>query len=298
MLEHIRYINSRGEVLDFGKNGLYVNENDLRNWEWSYNTDYGNIRQFSRRASTRKLPVKVWAENDNLGLTIKNRLHDIAHADIIAGTPGRLYIGDYYMPCYITASSKSNYIWSASVADFSLTVAADKCIWFHEVETWFGQRTGLNGARVGSALVGFAMVGSDGSGSGSSAASDYTYDYPRGYDLVTSGQGARVINDSIAPCDWRIVIKGPAENPAITIGDYVHRLTYKIEDGEDIEIDSRNRTIEVVDVNGNRINIFRHRDKLNDIFTQVPTGSHKVEWNGYYLFGVTLYSERSEPLWT
>lgn len=296
MLERIKYVNSRGEELDFGKNGLYVNENDLRDWEWSYDTSYGRIRQFNRKTVKKKLPVKVWADSSGSGAVIKNRLHNVTQVDIIAGTPGKLYIGDYYMPCYVTASSKSSYLWSASAADITLTVASDHGIWYHETETWFGQHTGLSGALVGTALVGFAVVGSD--GTGDSTVDTYPYDYPTGYDLSTSSLGASLINDSLAPCDWKIVIQGPAENPAITIGNDVHKLVYEIVEGENIEIDSRMRTIEVVGATGKRTNIFRYRDKSQDIFAQIPSGSHEVSWNGYYLFGVTLYSERSEPLWT
>lgn len=299
MLERIKYVNSQGEELDFGINGLYVNENDLHDWEWSYDTTYGKIRQFSRKQSTRKLPVKVWADTDSAGAVIKNRLHDVTQVDVIAGTPGRLYVGEYYMPCYITASSKSNYLRSASAADITLTVVPNQCCaWLHETETWFGQSYGLSSAVVGTALVGFAVVGSDGTTDSGSTLDSYPYDYPTGYDAMTSGQGSHVFNDSLAPCGWKIVVKGPAENPAIVIGDDEHKLVYTIDEGETIEIDSRSRTIEAISATGVRTNIFRYRDKTRDIFAQVLPGSHQVSWNGYYVFGITLYSERGEPLWT
>lgn len=298
MLDTIKYVNSQGAELLFGARGLYVNANDLRDWEWSYETTHGRVSNFSRKPITRSLPVKVWAESDTQGHALKNQLHDVAHVDIIAGKPGRLYVGDCYMECYLIASSKSDYLRSARATDIALTVAADKAIWYLDSETWFGQRAGLTSAAVGAAIVGYALVGSDGSDSESVSAVSYPHDYPYGYSSGLTTSDDLITNNFVAPCDWKIVIKGAAVNPAIDIGGDTHQLNYTSGEGEVIEIDSRSRTIKVISATGEEINIFRYRDKNADIFAKIRPGSHTVAWNGDYLFGITLYGERSEPLWT
>ena len=39
MLEQLRYVNHLGEVIEFGKKGLFANSNDLRDYEWTYDSD-------------------------------------------------------------------------------------------------------------------------------------------------------------------------------------------------------------------------------------------------------------------
>lgn len=298
MLEKIRYINGYGEELIFGADGLYINENDLRDWEWSYETTHGRVCNFSRKPITRKLPIKVWAETPGQAAGLKNMLHDVAHVDINAGTPGRLYVGDCYLECYLIASSKSKYLSSACTTDINMTVAADRAVWYKEVETWFGERVGLASAVVDNAIVGYAVVGSDGSEETVDAGpADYPRTYPYGYPNQTIVGDDPVQNDFVVPCDWKIVIQGPAVNPAIEIGGEVHRVLYSVGEGETIEIDSRSRTITARKTTGD-VNIFRYRDKDADIFAKIRPGSHAVAWNGDYIFTVTLYGERSEPLWT
>lgn len=602
MLERVRYVNSRGEVLEFGKNGIYVNQNDLRDWEWTYNADYGKIRSLRRATKEKTLPVYVWADTEAKGVAMKNRIHDVTEVDVLAGTPGKLYIGDWYQHCYVVRSEKSDYLIHKSILVLTLTLAMESGPWYCAQLSSFGGQTGLVSAVVGEALVGFARVGQTGnqateidvypvfenytvegqtiqagtgdpspsnvraitgvgmmdamtvldgsadeawyrytdetvqtkssvfyldipdsvmaldsslassfantksdaknarhvendgrtmiytdhpgrttkyfrwggpdatveefrawlaenpvtlwytkatheegdayyagvstekagayygkavevprplfdgdkvrtyvekdgaarsvatyakgwlvldgvnaaftlfssayamvrlsglraSGSvvcshlasstttgvwlGSSGAAfmlaglpstatdlakanawlaeqyaagtpvtlvyelaeadvyegdpvvlvemmdSYRYDYPREYSL--SGSNDYLLNDTIADCDWKITIHGPAANPSITIGNSIHRLQYTIPAGRYVEIDSRQRTITLYGENGPISSLFRNRDKDHDIFARIPAGSHSLRWNGEYNFSVELFKERSEPLWT
>lgn len=297
MLEKIRYVNNRGEVLNFGANGIYVNENDLRDWEWKYDTSYGRIRSFSRSAITRTLPVEIWAASETDGLSIKNRLHDVTEVDVLAETPGRLYVGDCYMLCYITASKKSNYLMSRRILSVKLTVAASEGVWYQENKFWFGGKTGLSSALVGEALVGYAKVGSDG-GEVVDTSIVYDYDYPRGYDVDEEDYSGHVVNDFRTPCHFRLEVQGYAANPEVVIGPDAHKLNYTAVAGQTIVVDSRERTIKAINSDGLVVNLFRYRDKEADIFAPIPEGAHNVTWNGDFLFILTLYKERSEPLWT
>lgn len=300
MLEKIKYVNSRGESIVFGENGIYVNENTLRDWEWEHNSTYGRIRGLQRKRNDRTLPVRIWAENESQGVAIKNRLHDVTEVDVVAGTPGRLYVGDWYLPCYVVKSVKGDYLISKRMLTVTLTVAVDSGSWHCSEIVNFGDQNvaTLEKAEVGTALVGYARVGSDGSLTATdktTPAGAYPYDYPTGYSY--SKQADHLVNDCAAPCAWKIVIHGPAANPAITIGGAVHRLNYVIPDGAYVVIDSRERTI-LMHAAGTPISLFRYRDKVDDIFAAIPTGTHFTTWNGDYFFSIELYKERSEPKWT
>lgn len=300
MLETIKYVNSRGEAIIFGEAGIYVNENDLRDWEWEYNTTYGRIRGLQRKRIERVLPVRIWADSEANGVAIKNRLHDVTETDVVAGEPGRLYVGDWYIPCYVVKSEKSDYLASKRMMAVTLTLAVDSGSWYCSEVANFGDQSSamLETAIVGKALVGYAKVGSDGAltvTSRSVPAGSYPYDYPTGYSFADHAD--HLVNDCAAPCAWKITIHGPAANPAITIGDTVHRLNYSIPGGAYAVIDSRERTI-MLHTGSTPISLFRYRDKEEDIFAAVPPGTHYTTWNGDYSFSVELHKERSEPRWT
>lgn len=612
MLEKIKYVNSRGESIVFGEHGIYVNENTLRDWEWEYNDTYGRIRGLRRKKNERTLPVQIWAESESRGVAIKNRLHDITEVDVVAGTPGRLYVGDWYLPCYVIKSVKGDYLASKCSMTVTLTLAVDSGSWYcTETINFSDQGSGLKSAVVGKALVGFAEVGNDGSGasaeelttypmdraftiegatiqegSGTPSASNvrpikgrgvngcvvldgstdeawskyttttvqtkssvfyvevedsamalgssfcssfrntgesainawhaqndgqtmlytdhpertrkyfrwggpdatvedfrayldenpvtlwytkatsaypqsveatyvcfsdefaggvyranavrlhkplfegdkvltnvdrngvssyvrvskwvhrpldgtttgrkftsyaagnyamiqlgnhkgggevicshapsdnasgvwlgssgmaymltalpssvtsldtantwlaaqyeagtpvtilyeleeplysamgsavaladlpdsYRYDYPKGYSF--SARADYIVNDCAADAAWKILVHGPAANPAVTIGGVVHRLNYTIPAGAYAEINSRERAITLFTASGATASLFRYRDKVDDIFAPVPPGSHFISWNGDYAFSLELYKERSEPKWT
>lgn len=297
MLERVRYVNSRGETLEFGTNGIYVNENDLRDWEWSYSTDYNRIRGLTRKRNERTLPVQIWAKTEAQGIAIKNQLHDVTEVDVVAGTPGRLYIGDWYTPCYVVGSEKRNYLTSKRILSVTLTLAVETGSWYCSEVINYSDMGSLTSAVVGKALVGFAKVGSTGNADDATVGTgSYNYDYPNSYPF--SSKSNFLFNDCAAPCAWKITVHGLAANPAITIGDVVHRLNYIVPSGAYVEIDSRDRTIILYHADGTTENLFRYRDKIDDIFAAIPSGAHWTSWNGDYSFSIELYKERSEPRWT
>lgn len=296
MLENVRYVNTLGAELVFGENGIYVNENDLRDWEWSFSTEYGKIRNFKRRASTKTLPVQIWAESEEKGTEIKNKLHDLALVDIGAGKPGRLYVGDCYLLCYITGSKKSNYLASKRIMSLSLTISTSEEVWYQEHVLWFGKKQDTQLATVGNALVGFAEVGAEEKETESVV--PYDYGYPRGYESSSNARITQMVNESIVPCSFRLEIPGHADNPEVVIGDQLHKVHYSIQAGQALVVDSRDRVVKAVTANGSEFNLFRYRDKSSDIFAAIPIGASDITWNGDFIFSLTLYKERSEPLWT
>ena len=95
-----------------------------------------------------------------------------------------------------------------------------------------------------------------------------------------------------------MIIYGEITDPAIYIDGYEYSVTGHIGPREYLEIDSREKTVTLVQNNGTRVNWFSHRNKDNYIFKKMPAGESVVSWQGEYRFDIILFEERSEPKWT
>ena len=107
--EQVRYVNHLNEPLYFGENNMYVNINSLHDFAWDVISKNDRITGFERKIHTKTFPVRIAALSEEEGFRKRNELFEIPEKDVLAGIPGRLIINGYYLPCYITESSKSWY---------------------------------------------------------------------------------------------------------------------------------------------------------------------------------------------
>lgn len=56
MLDRIIHVNSNNEVLDFSSLGMYVNYNDLRDFEWQVKTKNDRITGFYKGVVKKTIP--------------------------------------------------------------------------------------------------------------------------------------------------------------------------------------------------------------------------------------------------
>ena len=138
MLEKFIFENHLGQRIDGSECGLFLNYNDLRDYSWSYDTLNGKISRFRKDIKNKKLPLVSKCNSEEEAIQAKNRLLEIAEADIYAMIPGKIYIGDYYMSGYITESKKSDYLISKSYTRYELTFTAEKPVWLKEKTYIFG----------------------------------------------------------------------------------------------------------------------------------------------------------------
>ena len=108
LFERIRYQNHLGEILDFGKNGLYVEENDLRNFAWEVQTNGDRITGFRRGMTQKTLPVSVAFRNPAYVKELKRKLFEFCEKDVIAERYGKIIVGEYFFECYVTSSAKAD----------------------------------------------------------------------------------------------------------------------------------------------------------------------------------------------
>lgn len=275
-LNNFVYVNHLGMRFEGMENGMYLNHSDILNYSWNYDVLNNRISRFYRSIANKKLPIVVIGKTDAEAIAAKNRLFEIAETDVIANLPGKIYVGEYYVTGFITASEKSKYLHRKRYSNLSLTFTSVDPAWMKEKTHVFGMGSTDN-------LAGAYGV-------------DYPFDYP--FDYAASVKNRQILADSIGSSKFKLKIYGEAENPAINIGGHVYAVTGRIRQGESLLIDSTNKTITLTSATGAKVNWFDKRNRESYIFQPIPAGLNSVTYNGTFGFDLTVIEERSEPKWT
>lgn len=276
MLDSFVYENHLGQRFEGLKNGVYLNYSDIRDYEWNYETINNKISRFYMDIRSRKIPLVVVGKTDEEATTIKNHLLDLAEADIVAKLPGKIYVGEFYTHGYITGSVKSNYLLTKRLTQLELTMTSDDPKWYKEHQ--------------------YAFIAGGEEITDSKTGTDYPYDYSYDYGLYLRGR--RIACPSVGSHAFRLLVYGPAENPAITINAHTYVVNGRVNAGETLLVDSITKTITLTTANGNKINWFDKRGREDYIFEPIPAGQNIVNWIGTYGFDLTVIEQRSEPRWT
>ena len=275
MLEKLKYINHLNEVIEFGKDGIFANANDLRNYEWTVKKKGKKIDGFDYDIRERTLPVIIQCGTAEEAVAAKNRLFEVVEKDVIAQRCGRFVIGDYYLKCYVTQSQKTDYLKTARYMSISLTITTDYPFWFKETKHIF-RKTSESGA--------------------DSKNLDYPFDYA--FDFKSETGSDSLNNRSLAASNFRMTIYGICTNPEIKIGGHLYRVNGNVEANEYLTIDSTTKEIYLTNNVGNRINRFNDRYRRSYIFEKIPAGIVPVLWEGSFGVDIVVMDERSEPKWT
>ena len=275
MLDKFIFENHLGLRFDGLQNGVYLNYSELRDYSWSYDTINNRISRFYMGTKNRKLPLVVKCNSDEEAVAVKNRLHELAEADIETRIPGKIFVGDYYTNGFITASKKSEYLITKRLCYIELTLTSDDPAWYRENTYPFAPGTG-------------GAIGNGGT--------DYPYDYS--YDYALSMNGKKIVCDSVRGSAFRLLIYGEATNPSVVIGGHVYSINGTIGKGETLLIDSLSKTITLTTALGNKVNWFYNRGRKDYIFEPIPAGQNTVSWIGTFGFDLTVIEKRSEPRWT
>ena len=274
MLERLKYKNHLNEVFDFGKNGIFVDSNDLHDFEWTVTKRNERIAALGRKVSKKKLPIKIVCETEAEGIAARNRLYEVAEKDVLALKHGQLIIGDYYFKCFVTKSQKKEYLTTKRVMEVTLTLTTDFPFWVKETRTVFSP--------AGVSTFGVNL--------------DYPHDYPFEYYSVLQSQP--VSNTGFASSDFRLIIYGACVDPTISIAGHTYKVACTVGANEYLTIDSSTKKIYITSNTGEITNVFHLRSRESYVFEKIPPGSHTVAWDGAFGFDVILLEERSEPKWT
>lgn len=283
MLEQITFINHINEKMEWGKNGIYVNYNDLRDYSWNFTSDNNQISSFNMGIVTKSVPIIICCSSEEEGLLLKNRLLEYADKDVLALQHGKIIIDDYYLRCYVTGSKKSKYLVNKGYLETTLTIATDYPHWVKEGKTSFRANGTVIADGAGQAPV------------GSKRNLDYNVDFP--YDYMSGMKGKTLNNSGFVGTNFRLIIYGAVINPTIYIAGHCYQVNCSVGEGEYLTIDSLAKTIRLSKKGGETENCFNYRNRNSYIFQKVPPGDNAVTWDNTFGFDVILLDERSEPKW-
>lgn len=272
MLERLKYRNHINEVIDFGVDGVFVDTNALRDYEWKVTSKGNRISAFNYAVQTRKLPVIIMCSTEEEGIAVRNKLFETFEKDVLALQHGRIIIGDYYFKCYVTKSTKSDYMRSNRYISLTLTLSSDFPYWVKE------------------STKSFAVSEDVAEG----------VDYPLDFDFDYFAYTARteLNNTNFVASNFKLIIYGACSNPSIHIAGHTYQVNCTVEADEYLTIDSTAKKIYVTKNDGTIVNQFNNRYRQSYIFEKIPAGMNSVAWDGDFGFDVILMEERSEPRWT
>jgi hypothetical protein len=277
----IKYQNSKGEAIRLDAEGFYADEGTLRSFVWEYNyTPFpdgsgGAVSRFTRNEMTRTFTVSAHAYSSEQLMALLNRLHNITEYDIRERTPGKLWIDNQYIVCYLISSEITSKSRRVHFVTKELNILPTIPFWCMEETKNF--------------LIG-------GNSTVSSDAKRYNGRYPTRYG---TGYSQAMLDNTVG--NWQtpmiITIYGAAVDPSINIGSHLYTLNTTLQANERAVIDQLNKKIYKIGTTGLKTNLFNSRDKTTYIFQYAPVGMVPVFYNGDYSFDITLVHQRSEPLW-
>lgn len=250
--------------------------NDLLNFEWSFEKSesmHGNkIYNFCRKTAIKYIDIDISANTREKYYDALNNIISIAEKDILAGKQGKLYLGKRYVSCNIYAVNTDDWNFDNDIQEKRLKIIIPNPAWIEETTIRFDR--GQNEEEY-----------------------FYPYDFP--YDYPSGNLRSDLKNSHYVACDFKMTIYGSCTNPMIYIGDNTYQLDYTIGEKEYVTIDSKEGTIVLTKENGDKVNIFAHRNTNYNIFSKIPAGISPVTWeSGVKTFDVIVISERGEPDWT
>lgn len=273
MLEQLKYKNHQNEVFEFGKDGIFVDMNELHDYEWTVTKKGNRIASLDRDISKRKLPVIIICDTAAKGVAARNKLMEVVEKDVLAMKHGKIIIGDYYFKCFVTKSQKKNYLTTRRWMDLTLTLTTDFPYWVKESTTSFGQniKSGNEGTNL-----------------------DFAFDYP--FDFASAVKA--VNNTGFVGSNFRMIIYGACANPSVYIAGHLYQVNCDVASNEYLTIDSVSKKIYLTANDGTITNVFKSRNKESYIFEKIPPGENAVIIEGAFGVDITLMEERSEPKWT
>ena len=276
MLEQLKYKNHVNEVFEFGKDGIFVDMNELHDYEWTVTKKGNRISSLDYAISKRQLPVVILCETEEEGIAARNKLLEVVEKDVLALQHGRIIIGDYYFKCFVTRSKKSNYLTTKRMMEVTLTLTSDFPYWVKETTFPF-RRAAESEVVAGQNL-------------------DFNFDFP--FDYYMGMESKAMNNTGFVGANFRMIIYGACSNPSVFVSGHEYTVACDVGEGEYLTIDSATKKIFVTAIDGTTTNMFNLRGRDSYIFEKIAPGNHVVSWEGDFGIDIILLEERSEPKWT
>lgn len=277
---NIYYINNWNEKINFVEWPYMVTGGNVFDGSYEAVEEDDFIHGFDRGITKKSLNIDI---KDGAGLFAKyvDELEDIVEKDIVKETPGKLYIGESYLKCWITGTSKDKWVKDIDSISNELVIMTDYPYWINEKKFSFHKQSPEDSGDASLWL-------------------EYPYDFRYEYAKVRNSK--YMFNDHYTESGFKMIIYGPCINPLIRVSGHVYELQTTLYDGEYAVIDSstryaKDRKIVKIKNDGTEENLFHCRNMDSDIWKKIPEGYNIVSWSGDFGFDITLFNERGGPRW-
>ena len=278
MLEKIIYYNHKGETLCFGSDGLYANENDLRDFSNKYTSKNGKIVAFNKGIVEKSIPIIIKADTPERAAELKNKITEFADIDISTLQPGKIVINDYYMHGYLCENVKNNYLINDTYVECKLKFVTDNPYWIKET-TYQYLAEPPEAVKYTDLETGIMFP-------------EFPFDF-------APVRGEKILeNPSFADSNFIMTIYGFAESPQVSIAGHPYRVETTVYEGERLIIDSKKGTVKKIGRLGEVVDCYNARQKDYSVFEKIPAGLNVFQWSGGFGIYITLFDERSEPKWS
>lgn len=277
----VYYQGCTGQIIDFASENYKMHKDtNLLSYKWEYsNSEYANrIESFSMNFVDKSFTVSVFGRTREEYQAAVNRLNEVFERDIKKLSPGKLYVGNNYLRCYMIESDCSRFDVHKNKVTKTYTLVAENGQWIKETE-YLASRD--------------MMVLTE--GTDRAIEIDYPHDYPHDYYMASGVMSA--VNTNIEDADFIMRIFGSCINPVVYINDYAYRVNVELYEGEYLEIDSVRKKIIKYNAKGEQTNCFNLRSRETYIFKKLSPGKIAIAKNSPFLLSLTVLEYRSEPEW-
>ena len=271
----IYYQSATNRIIDFKSSTYRLQTADIFDYEWDFESIQsvfgGTITRFTKKMAKKDLKFTVKAPTKQGYYAALNDLFEITEKDVVENTPGRLYVNGYYLTCFITAGSKSEWESGVPICDGELTLVAP------------------NPFFVGETSQEYSIQQIDGE------YGKFPMKYPTRYASWSTNQ--ILINPHFSNSPFKLVIHGECTDPAVLINGILYKVNTIVNVDEYITIDTKAKTIYLTRIDGTQVNLYNLQDREFYIFTPISAGSNTISWDGSFAMEITIYEERGEPKW-
>lgn len=271
------YQRSDHSIIRFDKPPYVISTSTIHDFEWKPTVyerpvrDGGKITRVRRPSIAKQIVLDVFADTPAEYNDAMNYLADFVEYDNAHGASGKLIVNGQYCRCRLIGKYNDIRRDNPLHTLVTLIVQVEEPMWITEKRFSYVPVT----SNVGT------------------GAKRYPYSY--NYSYAPSESIFRVNNTSESSSKMKITFYGPVTNPQIRFADNVIGLNLYLAAGEYAVIDQLTRTISKIGADGTATNCFNARQKSGDCFMPLPSGSTSIISTG--AVDVTVYEQRSEPLW-
>lgn len=258
-MDKVKYVNHLGETLNLRSTEIMSSYEALKAFVMSMS----NNRLTSEGKST-ALPVVC------LSIDVANKLINTLEKDSVNNQFGKLYINDWYIR--VIYQGMTPIMRTSNKVKLELNFFAEDTLFTKETEYHLAPSSASNTSGI-----------------------NYPFNFPFnfGYDALSVGS---VTNNELINADFVLRFDNSTSDVAISIGAHSYIVDAEIDEGETFVLDTANKEVYKLTPHG-KASLLGATDDENYIFNTIPSGNHRISWNGDFNIFLTLLEHRRTPIW-